>query len=122
MIVFELTKIKGYNEYINACRRNKYAGARMKADIETEIMWQIKAQLKQQTVNTPVTIKFTWVEENEKRDLDNICSAKKFILDSLVKLNIIPNDNRKYVIGFEDKFPKVREQAKVIVEIEGITQ
>ena len=34
---------------------------------------------------------------------DNKAGAKKFILDALQQMNVIPNDNRKCVIGFSDE-------------------
>lgn len=44
----------------------------------------------------------TWFEANKKRDPDNIVAAKKFILDSLVGLKVIPNDGWDNVNSFHD--------------------
>lgn len=52
--------------------------------------------------NCPVYISFTWFEESRRRDPDNVVFAKKFILDGMVKAGIIPDDNYKWVVGFED--------------------
>ena len=51
----------------------------------------------------------------------NIASAKKFILDALVKEGILINDSRKYVIGFNDTIIDDKEDfVKVeILEIQG---
>lgn len=39
-------------------------------------------------------IEFTWFEENRRRDPSNVCAGgRKFILDALVKHQIIKNDN-----------------------------
>jgi Holliday junction resolvase RusA-like endonuclease len=108
-----LLKLPSLNEYINACRSNRYAGAKMKEQIESDISWYIKVLPK---YKRPVKIKFEWVESNKKRDLDNICFAKKFILDAMVKCGKLENDNRNYVIGFEDSFSYAKEN-KVILEI-----
>jgi Holliday junction resolvase RusA-like endonuclease len=89
----------------------------MKQDVENEIMWQIKAQIGNPKILVPVKIRFIWIEKDYRRDLDNVCSAKKMIIDSMVKLQLIPNDNRKYVAMLEDVFPPVEKQTKVIVEI-----
>ena len=51
-----------------------------------------------------VTIHFHWIEENKRRDYDNIAFAKKFILDALVKSGKLEDDNRKCVTGFTDTF------------------
>lgn len=114
---FEINgRLPSYNEYSNANRRNKYEGAIMKKNIELEIWGYILNQLKQVKIKKPVFITFTWVEENKKRDLDNICFAKKFILDALQKANVLENDNSSHVRGFIDKFEYAKE-SKVIVEL-----
>ena len=112
-------RLPSFNDYIKACRTNKYAGAKMKDKIEYDIWLYIMQQLKGLKIDSPIFITFTWIEENGKRDLDNICFAKKFILDALQKANVLKNDNKKYVTGFIDKFEYARE-SKVIVEMEEI--
>lgn len=109
-------RLPSLNQYINECRRNKYAGANMKRKVENDISIIVN-QLP--TYNNPIKIKFIWVEENKKRDLDNVCFAKKFILDSMVKCGKLKNDNRNYVIGFTDEF-EYGEISKVILNIEKI--
>lgn len=47
-------------------------------------------------------VRFEWHESTKKRDADNIAFAKKFILDALVNMRVLPNDSRKYVKGFYD--------------------
>lgn len=94
-------KLPSLNEYTGACRENKYKGARMKKDIENNIAVFLK---KLPRFEKPVAIDFHWIEENKRRDLDNICSAKKFILDALVKLGKLKDDNRKCVYAFKDTF------------------
>jgi len=117
---FEINRrLPSYNEYSNTNRKNKYAGAKMKKDIELEIWSYILNQLKQVKITKPVFITFTWIEENKKRDLDNICFAKKFILDALQKANVIENDDSRHVKGFTDNF-KYADNSKVIVELEEI--
>ena len=115
---FEIKRrLPSFNEYIEACRTNKYVGAKMKKNIEYEIWLYIMQQLKGINIKGPVRINFTWVEENGKRDLDNICFAKKFILDALVKSGVLRDDNREVVSGFRDNFEYAKE-SKVIVELE----
>lgn len=107
-------KLPSLNQYINECRRNKFAGAKMKKEVERDIGWYIK---KLPQYKKPIKIHFHWIEENKKRDLDNICFAKKFILDSMVKAGKLKDDNRNYVTAFKDTFGYER-QSKVILEIE----
>lgn len=109
-------KLPSCNTYINECRRNKYAGAKMKSDIEEKICFYLQ---KIPHTDCPVKICFHWIENNKRRDLDGICFAKKFILDAMVKANVIADDNRKCVTAFVDTFSYDKE-AKVILEIEEI--
>ncbi len=114
---FEIPKrLIGLNEYTNTNRYNKYAGAKQKKDEQNFIKMCIKQQLGNIKIDKPVVGNFTWIEENKRRDLDNICFAKKFILDSLVELGILKDDNRKMVCGFIDKFDYA-DKSKVIVEL-----
>ncbi len=107
-------KLPSLNQYINECRKNRFAGANMKKSIEKDICWYINQLPK---YDKPIRIHFHWVEENKKRDLDNICFAKKFILDSMVKVGVLKNDNRNYIKGFTDTF-EYSNKSKVILEIE----
>lgn len=107
-------KLPSLNEYVNVCRTNKFKAGKYKADIEQEIGFYL---MKMPKWTNPIKIHFHWIEGNKKRDLDNICFAKKFILDSMVKKGKLTDDNRKYVVGFTDEF-SYGKKAKVILEIE----
>lgn len=94
-------KLPSLNEYIRACRSNRYAGAKFKEEVEELIGWSIKQA---QTAgklpsmgDTPCKIYINWNERTKKRDVDNIQSAQKFILDALQTYGVIKNDSRKYV-------------------------
>lgn len=106
-------KLPSLNEYIRSCRSNRYAGAKMKADVERDISWFIKDLPR---FENPVEIHFHWIEGNKRRDLDNSCFAKKFILDALVKCGKLKDDNRRYVQGFRDTFA-YGDDFKVILTI-----
>lgn len=108
-------KLPSCNEYINECRRNKYAGAKMKKNAEIEIGYFLKEL---PHFEVPVKIHFHWIEGNQRRDLDGICFAKKFILDALVKYQKLKDDNRKYVYAFRDTFEYRKGTTKVVLEIE----
>ena len=105
------------NEYTKACRGNKYAGAAMKKHSETIISAYIKQQLKGVRFDGAVRLSFRWYEPNKKRDLDNICFAKKFILDALVSNGIIIADGWKGVSGFTDEFFVDKEKPRIEVDI-----
>lgn len=107
-------KLPSLNEYINLCRTNKYKAAKYKADIEADIALFL---CKMPKYTKPIKIHFYWIEGNKRRDLDNICFAKKFILDAMVKAGKLKDDNRKCVTAFTDNFYYGKE-TKVILEIE----
>ncbi len=109
-------KLPSLNDYIRVCRENKFAGANMKKNVENDLALFINKLPK---FKNPIRIKFTWIESNKKRDLDNICFAKKFILDTLVKCGKMKNDNRNYVVGFTDEFDYEKEN-KVILDIDEV--
>lgn len=109
-------KLPSLNDYIKACRSNKFQASVMKKETEKAISL-FTGKLKEFT--KPVTIHFTWIEENSKRDCDNIAFSKKFILDALVKQGKLIDDSQKYVKGFTDEF-KQGNEAKVIIEIQEI--
>lgn len=70
----------------------------------------------------PVSISFDWIEPDYRRDIDNIASGGcKLILDSLVELQKLPNDSRKYVREVKHRFPeKDPSNPRIVVTIEEI--
>ena len=108
-------KLPSLNDYINACRRNKYAGAKMKRDIERNIGWEIKID-NIQSVTNPCIVCMTFIEGNRKRDVDNVESAKKFIADSLVSCDILQGDSPKWVVAVPS-FTVYDKAPRVIVEL-----
>lgn len=62
-------KLPSCNEYINACRHNKFSGAKMKQQIEDSLSYYIN---KLPTFDIPIKINFLWIEKTKKRDLDNV--------------------------------------------------
>ena len=107
-------KLPSLNDYIKVCRSNKFQAAKYKRDIEQQIGLFLTKMPK---YTKPIKIHFTWIEGNKRRDLDNICFAKKFILDAMQKYGKLENDNRNYVYAFTDSFEYGKE-TKVILEIE----
>ena len=116
-VIIEM-KLPSLNDYINACRSNRFKGAKMKRDIEDDIMVFLN---RLPVYDKPVRIHFHWIEDNRRRDLDNICFAKKFILDAMVKAGKLTDDNRKIVTAFIDTF-EYGKDARVILDIEEVEQ
>lgn len=110
-------RLPSLNEYIAASKiqRGKYnKGNALKQKVQGDIEPYLK---KLGVFNNGVRVCFTWIEPDKKRDLDNVCFAKKFILDSMVNGGVIPNDNSRYVKGFIDNFGYSKGDPKVIVEV-----
>jgi Holliday junction resolvase RusA-like endonuclease len=93
-------QLPSLNQYQNACRSHWSKGAEFKKSIEELIGWSIRQALTKKTlrrVEKPCEIFIEWHEKTKRRDVDNIQSAQKFILDALQHFNIIKNDSRKYI-------------------------
>ena len=106
-------KLPSLNEYVKACRTNRYAGARMKDNMEQLIMWQLAIL---PYIKKPVFLRFTWYEKNKKRDKDNVAFGKKFVLDAFQKSGKLPNDNNQFIAGFTDRFVYEKDYG-VLVEV-----
>lgn len=93
-------KLPSLNETLRYNRTNAYMGAKFKKDIEEVIGWSIKQALASKSlhrVDAPVIVKIEWHEKTKKRDVDNIQSSAKFILDALVNQGVLIDDSRKFV-------------------------
>jgi len=107
-------KLITLNEYIGKNRCNVYVANKYKQDTEAEIGLYVRKLPK---IINPVKVHITWVEENKRRDPDNIVAVgKKLILDSLIKNNIIKNDGHKNIKGFVDDF-EFAEETKIILRL-----
>jgi Holliday junction resolvase RusA-like endonuclease len=103
------------NEYIKIERSNRYAAANMKKEYTELVAWECKAQKLKFMESAYIT--FEWMEENRRRNIDNIAYAKKFIIDGLVLAGILKNDGWGEVKGFKDDF-RVGENYEVFVKLE----
>ena len=113
--VFIVGKLPSLNEYIDACRENRYVAANMKARVERDIVLQLG---KLRPVSKPVHVRFEWHEKTKRRDKDNVAFAKKFVFDALQKAGKIPNDNNRYIDSFDDSFVYGKDQGVLIELIE----
>ena len=112
-------RLPSLNDYIHKINRNRYVGNKFKQDIQESICWEIKAQLKELKIDKPIVLYITWIEENKRRDIDNVYSAVKYIQDALVEMQVIKNDSAKNVVDVKHKI-EYADKSKVIVELEEI--
>lgn len=110
-------RLPGLNEYVAACRSNAYAGAKLKQEAEQIVCWAIRQQLRGVVVDTPVTVRFAWHEQNRRRDLDNVAFAKKFVLDALQTCGVLQGDGWRQVRGLSDRFAVDKQNPRVVVTI-----
>lgn len=103
------------NKHDGANRNSRFGGASLKKEQTDLVAWQLKGKPK---ITRPCTIGFVWYYSG-KFDFDNIRFACKYVLDGMVKAGVLPNDNQKWVLGFEgDYFIRCdKGSEKVIVEV-----
>lgn len=104
------------NQYSTACRTSWFNGAKMKRE-STETVRIYALQQKLKPIITSSFIEFHWYCKNKKKDKDNICAAKKFILDGLQEAKILQQDNWEAVSGFTDTFYIDKENPRIIIKL-----
>lgn len=112
-------RLPSLNDYIDVCRFNKYHAASFKKRIDNLICYEIRKQLDNVQIEKPVIVHIHFIEENKKRDIDNVYSASKYILDALVKMKVLANDNPKHVVDIK-YYHEYEKKSRVIVEIEEV--
>lgn len=80
------------NDYIRECNKHRCQGSKHKKQVQEDIGWFIN---KLPEYKNPIKIHFIWVENKKPRDFDNVCFAKKYILDVMVKA-VRVNDNETF--------------------------
>ena len=93
-------RLPGLNEVIEANRYSRYKGASLKKETETLIRFSIRAAVRRGEcwpVTLPAAVHLHFQERNRRRDLDNIFSGSKFILDAMKDEGIIRDDSQRYV-------------------------
>lgn len=110
--------LNNLNDYIAAERTNRHKGAKMKADNGNIVAVAIRQCIRGVRIDKPVFMEYTWVEKNRRRDLDNISSfGRKVIQDALVDTGVLKDDGWKYVVGFSDRFQVDKEHPRIEVKI-----
>lgn len=110
-------RLDGLNDYTKANRANAYGGNSVKQRNE-KIVKSAILQAKLNRVNKyPVRLNINWYEKNARRDVDNIMFGQKFILDALVKSDILENDSQKYVKGINHEVSVDKAFPRIEVEI-----
>lgn len=101
------------NEYINKERTNRYVAAKIKKEATNTMYYML---LNKPKINTPTGLHFHWTVPSRRNDPDNVSFACKFLLDSMVKAKIIPNDNLVHITELRHTF-EVGKVKSVKVEV-----
>lgn len=110
--------LNNLNDYISAERTNRHKGAKMKASNGDIVAVAIRQCMRGVKIEKPVFMEYLWVEPNRRRDLDNISSfGRKVIQDALVDTGVLKDDGWKYVVGFSDKFDVDKRNPRIEVLI-----
>ena len=118
----EVVGLDNLNDYITACRSNQYKGAKLKAKNEQKVLAEIYEQFGRLRIRKPVRMVYRWYEKDRRRDLDNVSSfGRKVIQDALVQSHVLQNDGWKEIVGFSDEFFTDPENPRIEVEIEEVT-
>lgn len=118
-------KLDSLNQVISANRSSKYGANNKKASLQQKI-WQSFRELER--INKPVVIHIHWVEENRRRDLDNIYSAKKFIMDAITdkankgKERLIPDDSQRWVKDFIETYSIDKGNPRIEIVLEEVDE
>ena len=104
------------NTTIALSKRHWSEYAKLKRKYTQMVACHARRQLKP-ILSGRVHLSFVWYCRNKRRDPDNVCSAKKFIIDGLVAAGILSNDGWKQVVGFSDSFEVDQNSPRVAVTI-----
>ena len=114
-------RLDALNEYTKACRGSWQHGSEMKKKNEKRCMDAIQRDLPNLHLDKKVNLHFLWIEQNRKRDKDNISSfGRKCIQDALVKTGVLQNDGWDNVEGFRDSFAVDKNNPRIVVTLETI--
>lgn len=120
MIFTIMGKMPSLNDVIDKTRLNKFAGATMKRKLQQDIKTQLLHQVASMGLEIPLDcqcdFKFTFYEQNKKRDKDNIISSQKFLFDAMVEVGILKNDGWRWVGNLAYDF-KIDDVYRVEIEI-----
>ena len=98
-------RLPGLNDMIEADRRDRRAGNRLKQESQETIRLYILRDLKHLKIEKPVELHYYFYEPNRRRDLDNISGyAHKVTQDALVASGVLKNDGWSNIVGMKDSF------------------
>lgn len=114
-------RLDGLNEYTRACRGNAFGGnaakKRNQKIVKEAIQQAVREGRLEPVMVYPIELRIIWFEKNQRRDIDNIVFAKKFIQDALVEEGILEDDSQKYINQCHDLVLIDKENPRIEVEL-----
>ena len=111
-------RLDNLNDFIRADKSSRYKGGELKANSERIVSAYIEQCLRGVKIQKPVYMEYTWFEKNKRRDLDNISSfGRKVIQDALVNEGVLKNDGWEHIVGFSDRFDVDTQNPRIEVLI-----
>jgi len=114
-------RLPSRNDAENAARTHWTAGRKFKKEWTDMIAIYCKQQQILKFIQS-VKIHITYYEQNKRRDVDNIYSSSKYILDGLVQAGILIDDSPKYVCDIKNQIEYDKVNPRVQIRIEQATQ
>lgn len=111
-------RLPGLNDMIEADRRDRRAGNRLKQESQDIVRMYIARDLRRIRIEGPVFLHYCFYEPNRRRDLDNISGfAHKVTQDALVRAGVLKNDGWANIVGMQDSFYVDAENPRIEVTI-----
>jgi Holliday junction resolvase RusA-like endonuclease len=114
-------QLPSLNDFLDKVRQHRKIGNSFKKNIENDI--GIFITMSRNTLRPvqeyPCCVFIIWHEKSRKRDVDNVQSAQKFILDALVKRKILLNDNPNRVANIYHQIEYGKDDYVEVYLLEG---
>src|SRR5699024_4322697 len=101
------------NEIIAASKSHHMQYANMKKDYTALVMIHAKGLPKMEWAD----IEITWYCKDRRKDLDNVMTGQKFILDGLVKAGVLRNDGWAQIGDIQHRFLVDKQNPRVEVRL-----
>lgn len=111
-------RLSSLNEYTKANRSNRFQGAYLKKKNQTIIGYSLTGL--KPIEKYPVEVSIKWCEPNQRRDIDNITFATKFILDTLVQKRLLEDDSQRFVSKINHEVVVDKANPRIEVNIRAI--
>lgn len=108
-------KLKRFNlnQAINSARANKFAAAKKKKDLETDLMYLLRP-LRDMRLNDKYKVCAHWLVPGLSADLDNL--MLKSVFDAMQTMGVLKNDDMHHIVEINHTFEnvKIKDQGVII--------